>query len=480
MSKSNKKYLFALIIFLFFIVIPCISAAETIQYLQSGQNMSQNRLVLSDFKITSERAEICAGDTLELSYILTSEALYPMLISMPDGLYFSAIDPDGEDLKVGGAYMGEFLSSGESIVVRTRMVVDKTGKWTIWPSYNIQNNNGIVQYNPKQWQAAEIFIDEKYVPLPDLVIVEAGIAGSGQNGDEKRFYYIVENTGPVAAKATASGIFINEIDTGLENPVGMLPPGESQKAFFTLDEISRGDKVTIVLDAENLEEELDEENNDWSFVFNIKNDVSKAYVTDLSLEEKETYDQPSSIIYYPSAPAVCCDYTLQFIILGLLSVVTSAFSFALGYYYCHSKECENELGWMYAKLKRMDEEKNGIRHVRNYGSKTEREVRLKEDIPGAKELLKGNSVKKESGEEPNAESIPEEDKDKESSGQKPSGSEPAAPAAGESEGEETPAGAGDEREEEKKEEIKDKEETKEEKPPASGDEKQEKDPDKKQ
>lgn len=399
MIVLNKKYLSTFIIFLLILIIPCISAAETVQYTQPGQNMSPNRVLLSDFTITSERPEICTGDTLELSCVLTSEAFYPMLISLPDGLYFTALDPDGEEVKVGGAYIGEILSPDESVRVKSRIRVDKTGLWKIWPSYNIQNSNGIVQYNPKEWQAAEIFIDKKYVPHPDLVIVEAGTAG--ENGGEKRFYYIVENTGPLGANATISGIFVNDEDTEIKNPVGMLPSGESQKVFFTLQDVSKGDKITIVLDAAGAEGELDEENNDWSFVVNMKNDVSKTSSTEPESEsggrEKEE-SESGSVVYYPATTAVCCDVTIQFIVLGALSVLMSVFSFALGYYYCHSKECENELGWMYSKLKRMDEERYVQRPVRRYGDKSEREVCLKDEIPEAGELLKGNSDKGEQGE----------------------------------------------------------------------------------
>jgi len=400
MFKLNKKYLLVLIVFLLIFIVPCISAAETVQYSQYGGNMSPDRIIVSDFAITSERSEIYPGDTLELFYVLTSDGYYDMLISLPDGIYFTAQNPAGEEIKIArAAYTGQLFSPGDSIAMQSRLTVDEPGTWKIWPSYTIQNRNGIVQYNPEGWCAAEIYVDAKFIPLADLSIVEAGTAGTGVNDDEMRFYYVVENTGPLGADTTVSRIMVNDLDTGFESPVGILPSGESQKIFFTLTNISKGDKITVVLDADETEAELDEENNDWSFAVNLKNDVSKTTATDASATEteepKKDTENSESVVYYPATTAVCCDVTVQFIILGVISVLMSVFSFALGYYYCQSKKCENELGWMYAKLMRLEAgEKIDHSYVKA------EEVPLNDDIPEAEEVLKGNSGKdeKEEGE----------------------------------------------------------------------------------
>jgi len=406
MFALNKKYSLVLTVFLLFMIIPCISAAGVVQYSQDGQNMSPDRFLLSDFTVTSERPEIYPGDTLELSYVLTSEGFGDMLISLPKGLYFTALSPDGEEVTVGGAFTGQFISPGDSIIMKARLTVDKPGTWKIWPSYNIQNKNGIVRYNPKEWNAADIYIDEKYVPLPDLTIIGAGMAGSGENGDDKRFYYIVENNGPLGSNATVSRIFINDEETGIENPVGMLPSGESQKVFFTLSDALKGDKITIVLDAANLEAELDEDNNDWSFAVNLKNDISASSETysKAAVEEgsEESNGESANVVYYPATTAVCCDVTAQFIVLGVISVLMSIFSFALGYYYCLSKKCENELGWMYSKLKRLESGED----IDHSYIKAE-DVLPNEDIPGAEEVMKGNS----GGENLKNEAEPSEDEE---------------------------------------------------------------------
>lgn len=390
MRILNKKLSLILTVVLLFMAIPCISTAGVVQYSQEGQNMSSDRILLSDFTITSERSEIYPGDTLELSYVITSKGFNDMLISLPKGLYFTALNPDGEKVTVGGAFTGQFISPDDPTLMKARITVDKPGTWKIWPSYNIQNRNGIVQYNPKEWNAAEIYIDEKYVPLPDLTIIEAGTAGSGENGNEKRFYYIVENNGPLGTNATISRIFINDNEIGIENPVGMLPSGESQKVFFTLSEVSKGDKIRIVLDAANSEAELDEDNNDWSFAVNLKNDISKTSSSDSTSDRKEISEKSSGksddVVYYPATNPVSCDVTTQFIVLGILSVLMSVFSFALGYYYSQSKRCENELGWMYAKLKRIDSGENT-----DHSQTKAEEVPLSEDIPEAEKVLKSNS-----------------------------------------------------------------------------------------
>lgn len=403
MFKLNKKISFVLIVFLLIFVVPCISAAETVQYSQSGENMSSDRIIVSDFTVTSERPDIYPGDTLELSYVLTSDGYYDMLISLPDGIYFTAKNPDGEEIKIArAAYTGQFISPGDSIVMQSRVTVDEPGTWKIWPSYTIQNKNGIVQYNPEEWNAAEIYVDEEVVPLADLTIVEAGTAGADETDGGMRFYYVVENTGPLGADTTVSRILVNDLDTGFESPVGILPSGESQKVFFTLANISKGDKITVVLDAAETEAELDEENNDWSFAVNLKNDVSKTSAAAASATEAEEPKQdkqdtmnPETVVYCPDTTAVCCDVTVQFIVLGVISVLMSIFSFALGYYYCQSKKCENEIGWMYAKLKRLE---SGEKIDHSY-VKAE-EVPPNEEIPEAEEVLKGNSGKdeKEEGE----------------------------------------------------------------------------------
>lgn len=392
MSVLNKKYFLFCAVFLFFLLVPGICAAETVQYMQSGQNMSSNRLIISDFTVTSERPDIYPGDTLEMSGILTSEAFYPMLISLPDGLYYSGIDPDGDAVKAGGSYIGQFISPGESLAIKARLKVDEAGVWKIWPAYNAQNSNGIVQYNPEEWVAAEIYVEEQYVPKPDLKISDAGIAGTGDNGLERKFYYVVENTGPVDAEESISRISVNGGVFVLENPVGIIPAGESQKVFFTLESVSKGDTVTIILDDSAGIEELDEENNDWSFAVNLQNDNLVASNTVPVNEDKSVpvlnESRPENIVCYSGTTGVCCDVTGQFIVLGFLAVLMSIFSFALGYYYCLTKKCENEIGWMYAKLKRMEE---GNNPGRDYGYISSEEVPLEEEIPEADELLKGKS-----------------------------------------------------------------------------------------
>ncbi len=419
MFKVNKKISFVLIIFLMVFVLPCISAAETVQYSQSGENMSSDRFVASDFTITSERPEIYPGDTLEMSYVITSEGFYDSMISLPKGLYFTALDPDGNLVEAGKAFTGQFISPGDSIIMKARLTVDKPGTWKIWPSYTIQNNNGIVKYNPDEWAAADIYVEEEEIPLADLTIIEAGTAGSSENGDDLRFYYIVKNTGPFDANTTVSGILLNDEDLGIENPVGILPAGESQKVFFTLSNVSKGDKITIFLDAAGTEDELDEDNNDWSFAVNLKNDVSKTSdavdSSDLVSEEPEqSSNETSSVVYYPATTAVCCDVTAQFIILGIIAVLMSVFSFALGYYYCQSKKCENELGWMYAKIKRLEAGET----IDHSYIKAE-EVLPDEDIAEAEMVLKGKSGKEDSGDkEKPAEKKTEESADAESGDKK--------------------------------------------------------------
>ena len=391
--------------------------------------MSSNRLILSDFSITSERDELYPGDTLELYYVISSDAFYPMLVSLPDGLHFEATDPDGNAVKAGGSYIGEFLNPGDSLAIKARMKVDKPGLWKIWPAYNVQNNKGVVQYNPEEWRAADIFIDDKYIPMPDLTIIEAGVAGTGENGLEKKFYYVVENTGPLGANASVSKILVNNEEPGIGNQVGMIPSGESQKAFFTLGNISKGDKITIILDGMNAIGELEEDNNEWSFAVNIQNDVAKTSGTgsgsDLSEDSGQEKAESGNVVYYPATTAVCCDVTIQFIVLGVLSSLMSVFSFALGYYYCQTKKCENEIGWMYAKLKRMD----GVENIENKSISAE-EVSLNEEIPGAEEVLKGKSGREEPGEEEGPVEKEEDPAAEADSGEKPddkkkAGDEPA-------------------------------------------------------
>ncbi|MBN1431429.1 MAG: hypothetical protein JW931_01490 [Methanomicrobiaceae archaeon] len=320
-----------------------------------------------------------------------------MLISLPDGLHFEAVAPGGDEVKAGGSYIGEFLNPGDSLIMKARMKVDKPGLWKIWPAYNAQNNKGIVQYNPEEWGAAEIFIDEKYIPMPDLTIIEAGVAGTGENGLEKKFYYVVENTGPLGASASVSKILINNEEPGVENPVGMIPSGESQKAFFTLGNISKGDKITIILDGPNAIGELEEDNNEWSFAVNLQNDVAKTSGTGSGAEISEgpgkEVVESGNVVYCPATTAVCCDVTVQFIVLGVLSVLMSVFSFALGYYYCQTKKCENEIGWMYSKLKRMDIEKITDKSI------PAEEVPISEEISEVEEVLKGKSEEKPGKEE---------------------------------------------------------------------------------
>ena len=127
----------------------------------------------------------------------------------------------------------------------------------------------------------------------------------------------------------------------------------------------------------------------------------------ISEEPEHSSNETSSVVYYPATTAVCCDVTAQFIILGIIAVLMSVFSFALGYYYCQSKKCENELGWMYAKIKRLEAGET----IDHSYIKAE-EVLPDEDIAEAEVVLKGKSGKEDSGDKEK----PEEEKTEESVG----------------------------------------------------------------
>ncbi|MDD4299572.1 MAG: CARDB domain-containing protein [Methanomicrobium sp.] len=360
---SDKNYIHAgfaiLILALLTAVAPAL--AGTIYYYQDTPVASPEYLTLKGFSVSGETAEIYPGDEVTAKYMIHYEpqSYNQLVIDQPGGLYFDLTDPDGTTTRLGTNYIGKTIEPDAYISITESFTPDKPGTWKISPAYTVvQGNLMSKKSNPKNWQTAEIHVKGISKPRPDLIISDAKAEFDAELGIISRISYTIKNTGDADSQPSSSIIYIDGYENSMISSTGYLPSGESATIFEPAGVKYSGSSTLLKIEADyaKLINESDKENNKFEIVVqnpgyilpnkDTKNEAP-AYESLPVLESK-----PVAATEYNVCPVQggCFDICFLCAVAGVLSILVSVLSFALGYYYGLNKNCEREVLWMRSKL----------------------------------------------------------------------------------------------------------------------------------
>lgn len=363
---SGKKFRalgFAIcIIILLLMAVPAVSATVT-YYSQEEPVISPEGLKINSYKIFGDLPDVFTDDDITALYMLQYESTgyNQLVIDQPGGLFFVITDPQGNSARSGSNYIGKTIYPGDYINVKETISFDKPGVWKISPGYTVITGAGMQKVsNPKDWQVAEINVIGRENPKPDLIIENIMADFDSVNGIISRISYTIRNIGDADSDPSITALFAdsNRIDT--VSNVGYLPPGESITIFEPVSVKYSGSTSLIEAQADYNEQinETDDENNLYEtiidnpgFADSFENTGGGVISNINTISDSNT--RPSVAAEYNQCSVQvqgCADICFICGVVGLLSILLSILSFALGYFYGLNKNCENQVRWMRSKI----------------------------------------------------------------------------------------------------------------------------------
>jgi hypothetical protein len=427
MFLPKKKILyFSIIILVIFTSVFSASAEDMVYFSQEDTLVSDHRLTLKDFTISGDSDKPEPGDSILLSYYLeySAEMPNPLTVTLPNGLYFMATSPDGEEIAVGGSYINEVIEPGSEFRVRAPFTPEKSGLWKFSPAYYVRDKRGVGLTSPDDWQVAEIMVNAPSY-LPDISIAGAEVSYNEKFPSFVTLYYTVENTGGAVIPSAMLMLEVGgqNVTDGIEIS---LNPGESVQSTYNIpvEMVGEGSLIKITGDCRGILAESNEDNNvltlDYSG-FASGNSYGGEYpvltpsavtspgtqsggnssgISDTADNSKTSdtsaVDNPSGDVN--AASGIIPDYSscnIQFIVLGILAVIMSAVSFILGYLFSECGKGRREVEWLTAKVDRLKSENCDLEHynknaaaqpVKEKDSKENRMKKAIDDLKKSKDL----------------------------------------------------------------------------------------------
>ncbi len=364
MGENIFRQSVLILLILAFFGISGVSAATVNYYTLNEPVTTTQGLSLESFKVSGENQDIHVGDTINLMQMMSynPESYNQLVIDQPGGISFEVTNPEGRAYRLNTNYVGKAISPGDYVSIKDSFIPDIEGVWKIKPSYTVTAGaaKGKI-FPPDYWPIAEITVAKVEDPKPDLVIEGVSADFDYTNGLITKITYVVKNVGDVDAEASVTKIKIDGTDIGSDSAVGYLPAGKSLTVFVPVNVKYNGfsSLIEVTPNAEKAFDEADYENNYFDTI--IDNPVDNAATT---IESKPASDdlksQSVSSGGIKSTDIVSADTCLAYnqncntiftcSIIGLLSILLSAVTFALGYYYGVSKNCRKEMAWMRSKI----------------------------------------------------------------------------------------------------------------------------------
>lgn len=351
-----------LIIVFLLAAVPAVSAT-VVYYSQEEPVISPEGLKITSYKISGELPELFTGDEITALYMLQYEPTdyNQLVIDQPGGLFFDLTDPHGYTVRLGLNYIGKTLFPGDYVSVKEKFSLDEPGVWKISPAYTIIAGNGMKKIsNPKDWQVVEINILGREDPKPDLIIENIKADFDVENDAISRISYTIKNIGKADSNPSITALFVDGKKVDAESDVGYLPSGESVTIFEPVDLMYAGstslfeaqadyDKRINESDYENNHYEIIIENPGFEEFFETEGSESVSGVK-VASESKASQAVITEYNQCPSQVQNCSDICFICGVVGLLSILLSVLSFALGYFYGLNKNCERQANWMRSKI----------------------------------------------------------------------------------------------------------------------------------
>ncbi|MBP5082670.1 MAG: hypothetical protein J6104_00330 [Methanomicrobium sp.] len=352
-----------ILLILAFVGIAGVSAATVNYYTLNEPVTTPQGLTLESFRVSGENPEVSVGDTVNVMQMMSylSGPYYQLIIDQPGGLTFDIVNPEGRAYRLGSNYVGKTISQGDYVSVKDSFVPDIAGVWKIKPSFTVTSGTARGKFFPPEtWPVAEITVAAVEDPKPDLVIEGVTADFDYKDGMITKITYVVKNVGDVDAGESVSKIMIDGAEVA-ESSVGFLPAGKSLTVFVPVNVKYNGPSslIEVTPNANKAVDEANHENNYFDAIIDNPADSSVTTITagptSESLSQSATTGTGSARTDVVSADT-CLAYTqncnsiFTCSVIGLLAILLSAVTFALGYFYGVSKNCTKEMAWMRSKI----------------------------------------------------------------------------------------------------------------------------------
>ena len=338
-----------------------VSAATVNYYTLNEPVTTPQGLTLESFRVSGENQEISVGDTVNVMQMMSylSGPYYQLIIDQPGGLTFDIVNPEGRAYRLSSNYVGKTITQGDYVSAKDTFVPDIAGVWKIKPSFAVTTGAARGKFfPPENWPVAEIKVTAIEDPKPDLVIEGVTADFDYKNGMITKITYVVKNVGDIDAGESVSKIMIDGAEVA-DSSVGFLPAGKSLTVFVPVNVKYNGPSslIEVTPNANKAVDEANHENNYFDAIIDNPADSSVTTITAGPTSESLSQSAvPGGVQTDVVSADTCLAYTqncnsiFTCSVIGLLSVLLSAVTFALGYFYGVSKNCKNEMAWMRSKI----------------------------------------------------------------------------------------------------------------------------------
>ena len=349
-----------ILLILALVAVTGVSAATVNYYTLNEPITTPQGLTLESFRVTGENAEISVGDTLTVMQMMSylSGPYYQLIIDQPGGITFDIVNPEGRSYRLGANYVGKTISQGDYVSVKESFTPDIAGVWKIKPTFAVTAGNGRGKFfPPENWPVAEITVAAVEDPKPDLVIEGVTADFDYKDGIITKITYVVKNIGDVDAQASVTKIMIDGTEVA-DSAVGYLPAGKSLTVFVPVNVKYNGlsSLIEVNPNADGAVDEADAANNYFDAIIENPTDNTVTTIAASPTSESLTPSAVTGAKTEVVSADTCLAYTqncnsiFTCSVIGLLSLLLSAVTFALGYFYGVSKNCKSEMAWMRSKI----------------------------------------------------------------------------------------------------------------------------------
>jgi hypothetical protein len=122
----------------------------------TGPDLSEDFLRLTDFSVTGP-SSLKEGDTITVKFKLQNFGQTDLMLGQR-GIFAAARDPDNLDTSFGFTRANTILKVGETVSVESTKVLDKSGNWVIWPSYQIITQQQEYKLGPNYWHSCNLTV----------------------------------------------------------------------------------------------------------------------------------------------------------------------------------------------------------------------------------------------------------------------------------------------------------------------------------
>jgi hypothetical protein len=151
---KNRGLVIGLFFVIFFFIFPIPGNAQKILCSYPGPDTEDN-LRLTNLSITGP-SPLKVGDTVTVMFSLENVGLSTLTLGSR-GIFAAALDPNRLNASFGSSYGNTILKTKQTISINVSRVLNKAGKWLVWPSYHLSMDKQ-EKFGPLSWHACSLSV----------------------------------------------------------------------------------------------------------------------------------------------------------------------------------------------------------------------------------------------------------------------------------------------------------------------------------